>query len=742
MKRLIILSSLLVLAIIAKASITFSASDFKIKAGETKKLDITLTNTEEFSSFQFDLVLPQGLSVTGKGKKQQVILAGIVEEYSYDYAVGTTSDGNYGIRVYSTEEGMTIDPSDGVVLQVNLKADENATLGNGTIQIVNIILSKGGQAVDLNPINVAVNIYKEFNVTPVTSDENKGAVSGGGTFELGSSVTLSATPVEGYQFVSWNDATNTLVSTENPYIFTALEDATFTATWTPITYAVSYELGGGTLGDGVTNAASYTIESDAITLTNPTRMGYTFAGWTGTGLTESTSSVTIAKGSTGDRSYTATWTPITYAISYELGGGILGDGVTNAASYTIESDAITLTNPTRTGYTFAGWTGTGLTESTSSVTIAKGSIGDRSYTATWTINQYTMTFVLDNGEDNVEKQQNYGSALTAPSDLKKAGFTFKGWNPEVPATIPAEDKTFTAQWERNSYKVTWDVDGIKTVDEYAFEAIITRPADPKKEGYTFTGWTPNVAETMPAEDVTYTAQFSQIEVELSETSIEVPLISEAGVKAIVKRVIKKDVWSTICLPFSMTTDQVKAAFGNEVELGDFSGVKTKLAAGKVVGLDVTFTTTTSIEANHPYIIKVTKTIDQQFEVDGVKIEPQTDLSVKKGDNSFVGTYVVTKVPENGLFLGEGGFQYSKGLTSMNAFRAYFDFSDASIEVATRINLIVDGETTEVRMLENAPLITNDSFYDLNGRKVVDGTSVNRMLRKGIYIHKGKLILKK
>ena len=416
--------------------------------------------------------------------------------------------------------------------------------------------------------------------------------------------------------------------------------------------------------------------------------------------------------------------------------------MTNAASYTIESDAITLTNPTRTGYTFAGWTGTGLTESTSSVTIAKGSIGDRSYTATWTINQYTMTFVLDNGEDNVEKQQNYGSALTAPSDLKKAGFTFKGWNPEVPATIPAEDKTFTAQWERNSYKVTWDVDGIKTVDEYAFEAIITRPADPKKEGYTFTGWTPNVAETMPAEDVTYTAQFSQIEVELSETSIEVPLISEAGVKAIVKRVIKKDVWSTICLPFSMTTDQVKAAFGNEVELGDFSGVKTKLAAGKVVGLDVTFTTTTSIEANHPYIIKVTKTIDQQFEVDGVKIEPQTDLSVKKGDNSFVGTYVVTKVPENGLFLGEGGFQYSKGLTSMNAFRAYFDFSDASIEVATRINLIVDGETTEVRMLENAPLITNDSFYDLNGRKVVDGTSVNRMLRKGIYIHKGKLILKK
>ena len=93
--------------------------------------------------------------------------------------------------------------------------------------------------------------------------------------------------------------------------------------------------------------------------------------------------VTIAKGSTGDRSYTATWTPITYTISYDLAGGALAQGDTNPATYTIESDAITLKNPTREGYDFTGWTGTGLTEATMVVTIAKGSIGNRTYTATW-----------------------------------------------------------------------------------------------------------------------------------------------------------------------------------------------------------------------------------------------------------------------------------------------------------------------------------------------------------------------
>lgn len=183
---------------------------------------------------------------------------------------------------------------------------------------------------------------------------------------------------------------------------------TFEAVWAPEVYAITYNLAGGQLAEGDTNPDTYTIESDAITLKNPTREGYTFAGWTGTGIEGSSMEVTIAKGSMGARTYTATWTPITYTISYELAGGQLAQGESNPGTYTIESDAITLKNPTREGYDFIGWTGTGLTEATMTVTIAKGSIGNRTYTATWkeatgiqhifsdskTVNVYTVSGAL------------------------------------------------------------------------------------------------------------------------------------------------------------------------------------------------------------------------------------------------------------------------------------------------------------------------------------------------------------
>ena len=129
-----------------------------------------------------------------------------------------------------------------------------------------------------------------------------------------------------------------------------------------------------------TNPTTYTAESDAITLTNPTRDGYVFAGWTGTGLTEPTKTVTIPAGSTGNRTYTATWAEI-FTITYDLDGGTVATA--NPTTYTALSDNITLNNPTRDSYAFAGWTGTDLTEPTMTVTIPKGSTGDRSYTATW-----------------------------------------------------------------------------------------------------------------------------------------------------------------------------------------------------------------------------------------------------------------------------------------------------------------------------------------------------------------------
>ena len=108
---------------------------------------------------------------------------------------------------------------------------------------------------------------------------------------------------------------------------------------------------------------------------DPTKEGYTFAGWSPEFPETMPLNGAVLK---------ATWTPITYSISYNLDGGSLEQGDTNPEEYTIESEAITLKNPTKEGFEFTGWTGTDLTQATMTVTIAKGSIGNRTYTATWT----------------------------------------------------------------------------------------------------------------------------------------------------------------------------------------------------------------------------------------------------------------------------------------------------------------------------------------------------------------------
>jgi len=159
------------------------------------------------------------------------------------------------------------------------------------------------------------------------------------------------------------------------------------AQWQVIPYTVTYDLAGGTVATA--NPTEYNVETATFTLTNPTREGYDFAGWEGTGITGTATTVTIAKGSIGDRAYTATWTPIVYDITYDLAGGSVATA--NPTSYTIETATFTLTNPTKAHWIFKGWTGTGLSAAAQTVTIAKGSIGTRAYTATWEREVYTVS---------------------------------------------------------------------------------------------------------------------------------------------------------------------------------------------------------------------------------------------------------------------------------------------------------------------------------------------------------------
>ena len=135
----------------------------------------------------------------------------------------------------------------------------------------------------------------------------------------------------------------------------------------------------------------YTIETPTFTLGIPTKTDYTFAGWTGSNGSTPETTVTIAKGSTGDKNYVANWTLATYSVTIDCNGG---SGVSDT-TYTMETETFTLGTPTREGYTFEGWTGSNGTTPETTVTIAKGSTGDKSYTANWTAN---TLYLFNNGD--------------------------------------------------------------------------------------------------------------------------------------------------------------------------------------------------------------------------------------------------------------------------------------------------------------------------------------------------------
>ena len=294
--------------------------------------------------------------------------------------------------------------------------------------------------------NMTITAQWTVNQYTITFDTDGGSEVAPITQDYGSAITAPAAPTrEGYTFTGWD---KTIPATM------PAGDMTITAQWTVNQYTITYDLDGGT-AEG--NPDTYTVETDAFTLKNPTRPGYTFTGWSGTGLTgEDNLTVTIPKGSTGDRSYTAHWSLNTYSITYDLDGGTASG---NPDFYTVESSTITLNPPTRTGYTFIGWSGTDLSGSDNlTVTIPTGSIGNRSYTAHWSLNTYSITYDLDGGTafGNPDSYTVESAAITL-NEPAKAGYVFTGWSgtdlvgeDNLTVTIPAGsigDRRYTAHWE-------------------------------------------------------------------------------------------------------------------------------------------------------------------------------------------------------------------------------------------------------------------------------------------------------
>ena len=272
-----------------------------------------------------------------------------------------------------------------------------------------------------------------------------------------------------------------------------------TVQWTAPTYAVTLNTNGGTINNGNVTGYTYGVGATLPAADDMTYTGHTFKGWYDNENLTGSPVTAIGGAETGNKEYWAKWEINQYTVTVKPENG--------KADIIITQDygtPITAPTLTREGYTFKGW------DKEIPETMPADNITVK---AQWEINQYTIAFDTNGGSEITPITQDYGTEITAPDNPTRKGYTFKGWDKEIPETMPAENITVKAQWEINQYTITFDTNGGSEIapitQDYGTE--ITAPDNPTRKGYTFKGWDKEIPKTMPAENITITARWKDTE---------------------------------------------------------------------------------------------------------------------------------------------------------------------------------------------------------------------------------------
>ncbi len=347
-------------------------------------------------------------------------------------------------------------------------------------------------------------------------------------------------------------------------------------------------------------------------------------------------------------------TPATVTYAYGALGGTYATQIVQAGEKAIEPDV-----PSRQGYQFTGW----YLDDTK-YDFAAPVTGDMTLTAKWTAKSYTITFDTNGGSDIGHITQDYGTQITAPADPTREGYTFIGWDKAIPATMPAGDMTITAQWRINQYTITFDTDGGSAIAPITqdYGTQITAPADPTREGYTFIGWGKAIPATMPAESITITAQWKDSEkptgeIKIGENSwksflntitfglffkdtqtVTVTATDNSGEtvtieyllseKALTESELAGMTFTAYSAPFSINPDNEYVIYA---KLTDTSGNAAYINTNGIV-LDGTSPVITGIENGKTYCEAQTPTVDEKY-VDTVTVNG-TEVTLDK-NGSFV-----------------------------------------------------------------------------------------------------------
>ena len=326
-----------------------------------------------------------------------------------------------------------------------------------------------------------------------SSDAIQIIVKNGSTFTAPASVGLTRPDGDTDNYFMWLDGNG---NSYEPGGSVPADVTELTVQWTAPTYAVTLNTNGGTINNGNVTGYTYGVGATLPAADDMTYTGHTFKGWYDNENLTGSPVTAIGGAETGNKEYWAKWEINQYTITFDTNGGSEIAPITQ--DYGTEITAPD--NPTRKGYTFKGW------DKEIPETMPAENITVK---AQWEINQYTIAFDTNGGSEIAPIIQDYGTEITAPDNPTRKGYTFKGWDKEIPKTMPAENITVKAQWEINQYTITFDTNGGSEIapitQDYGTE--ITAPDNPTRKGYTFKGWDKEIPETMPAENITVKAQW-------------------------------------------------------------------------------------------------------------------------------------------------------------------------------------------------------------------------------------------
>ena len=512
----------------------------------------TVQNTEKSATVFYCNILNTGLgTIKGGLYNYPVTNAGIITGGTFNGTVtsnGTINDGifkgtvdNTGVVTGGTFNGTTtgiytVTFNSGVPSQI--RANCPATAPDAPTKrgyIFNGWLN-GGTPYDFTQ-NVTQNIYLTADWTPksytVKFDTNGGTAISDKTLTWDDKVLDGVSDPEkpGYDFAGWTfDGGNVL--TRTTYANLAADDTvtsiTLTAQWTLHLYTVTLDANGGTF-----DASGSTVAQDTMQVTYggnfeqmpiPRYKGYFFRGWYdeqwgGRQYGDEDGRGTYTYDKTEDCTLYALWEEAPLCtVTFNPNGGTL-TGAETCQEKQNERIQRPYEEPIREGYYFRGWYKDA--DCTQMWDFDDPIPGNMTLYAGWDILSYVIRVRLENGEQDIIINQNYGTPVTVPDDPTREGYTFIGWDIPFPAKMPAKITTITAQWTINQYTITFDTAGGSKIAPITqdYGTSITAPANPTREGYTFMGWDKAIPATMPAENITITAQWEDSENPTGEIKI-------------------------------------------------------------------------------------------------------------------------------------------------------------------------------------------------------------------------------